>query len=297
MLSAPVLILKSFSFYSDSVEMVLKSQLQGMAHVFDWEKSAKGSPENFYRNLWEKTKDKYLAVVVLGDEPLQFAMKYIKEKPVIYVYNYHQMDTLFVPKNFIGVFGAISPVLHLEKMICAFEEGKILGILIHRDEWEILKDVFEKSPNISGRNPINEIHIRLIDYPTQIQTALKDLRDFGVKILWIPPTSVLNFGKYAEEIAEYSKKFNIGISSYDVSNVRVWSVYAWQPSSSDMGSLILETLYEVDKISKEKENTTFPKVKVHYIFSVSSGIPALNKTLANKLKLKVSESCYFKQVY
>ncbi|MEO0186428.1 MAG: hypothetical protein ABIL26_02215, partial [candidate division WOR-3 bacterium] len=75
MLSAPVLILKSFSFYSDSVEMVLKSQLQGMAQVFDWKKSAKGSPEDFYKNLWEKTKDKYLAVVVLGDEPLQFAMK------------------------------------------------------------------------------------------------------------------------------------------------------------------------------------------------------------------------------
>jgi len=88
MLSGPVLILKSFSFYSDTVANILKSQLQGLAHVFDWRRDAKGDPESFYKNLWEKSKDRYLAVVVLGEEALNFAIKNIREKPVIFIYSY-----------------------------------------------------------------------------------------------------------------------------------------------------------------------------------------------------------------
>ncbi len=297
MLSAPVLILKSFSFYTDSVVSVLKTQLQGMAHIFDWEGSAKGDPERFYSDLWSKVKDKYLAVVVLGEKPLEFATRHIKEKPVIYIQNYHNMDTTFLPDNFVGIYGSISPALHLEKLICAVKEAKILGILIHRSEWEILKDLFRYTPNIYGENPINEIHIRLIDHPPQLQGALKDFMDFGVKVVWIPPTSKLNYGKYLENIIKFSVKYGIGITSSDISYVRVWALYSWQPSQNDMGNLILETLYEIDKLSKEKGKTNLPRIKISYIFSSSSGIPVFNFSLARKYKFTTSENCYFKETY
>jgi hypothetical protein len=205
MLSGPVLILKSFSFYSDTVANILKSQLQGLAHVFDWRNDAKGDPEIFYKNLWEKSKDRYLAVVVLGEEVLNFAIKNIREKPVIFIYSYHTLDTLTLPENFTGIFGAISPSLHLEKFLCAFEENRGVGIILHKSEWEKLKDLFASSINIGGKNPLNEIYLKFVENPLQIQNAFKDMADFGIKLVWIPPTSILNFGRYKEEISSNSK--------------------------------------------------------------------------------------------
>jgi hypothetical protein len=297
MLSGPVLILKSFSFYSDTVANILKSQLQGLAHVFDWRKDAKGNPESFYKNLWEKSKDRYLAVVVLGEEVLNFAIKNIREKPVIFIYSYHTLDTLSLPENFTGIFGTISPSLHLEKFLCAFEENRGVGIILHKSEWESLKDLFASSINIGGKNPLNEIYLKFVENPLQIQSAFKDMVDFGIKLVWIPPTSILNFGRYKEEISSNSKKFNLAVSSYDVSDVRTWSIYSWRPNPSDFPPLILENLLSIEKSIKEIGNPKIQRLKYQYIYSASAGNPTLNKTLASKLKLKVSNACVFKEVY
>lgn len=291
MISAPILILKSFSFYTDSVVKVLRTQFQGMAHVFDWKGDAKGNPTDFYKNLWNSTKDKYLAVIVLGDEPIEFAAKYIKEKPVIYIRNYHNMDTLFLPGNFVGVYAAIDLALHIEKLVCAIEEAKIMGVLIHRSEWKVLKDMFSSEPNIMGKNPINEIHIRLIDHPTEIRTALKDFTNFGIKVVYIPPISHLNYGKYLEEITKGAKDLKIAITSSDPSYVRLWSIYSWEPSPKDIGVVLLETIYEIDR------GINLPKVKYSFISSANAGIPTINLSLAKKLQLKTSSECFFKEIY
>ncbi len=298
MISTPVLILKSFSFYSDTVANILKSQLQGLAHVFDWQKDARGEPEIFYKNLWERSKEKYLAVVVLGEEALRFAIRNIREKPVIFIYTYHPLDTMDIPENFLGIFGVIFPVLHLEKFLCAFVENRMVGIMLHKSEWETLKDVFSGSIKIEGKNPISEIYIKFVENPLQIQTVLKDFADLGIRLIWIPPTSTLNFGRYKQEISSNSKKFNLAISSYDASDVRVWSVYSWLPNPSDFPPLILENLINIGKMVAIGENTKIRRLSYQYIYSVSSGNPALNKTLISKLKLKTSETtCAFKEVY
>jgi len=297
MLSTPVLILKSFSFYSDTVANTLKSQLQGLAHVFDWKKDAKGEPEGFYKNLWERSKDKYLAVVVLGEEALEFAIKNIREKPVIFIYTFHPMDTLSLPENFVGIFGAILPSLHLEKFLCAFEENGSVGIVIHKSEWVILKELFGNQINVMGRNPLKEIYLKLVENPLQIQTAFKDLSDFGIRLVWIPPNSVLNFGKYREEISSNAKKFKLAVSSYDVSDVRNWSVYSWHPNPADFPPLILENLVVFEKTLKEGGTLKTQKLKYQYLYSANAGNPALNKNLALKLKLRTSDACVFKEVY
>ena len=292
------------AFYARDITNSIKREFQGYAHVMDWEKVPKGTkPEEFWKRFWMKAGNRYDFVVVLGPNSLSFALENIKDRPVFYVRNYNHLRR--TPPNFASVYVAMDYPTQISRLVCAFEDAKVLGILVHKDEWGSLKGVF------SGDYPgVMEVHIRVVENPLQMDEALTDLRDVGVRVTWIPSDSRLNTGKYIQNLLKASKKRKVGIFVDRISTVRQGALASWEPRPKDVGEALAHLLSEVReqarayiKIEQDTTDSTVVKVKhvnwraflkphyLRFIRSRTRGRSAVNLTVARKLKLKTNDRC------
>jgi len=298
-----ILVLRdTMSFYARDVSAAIQERFQGYAHVMDWEKAPRGvRPEDFWKRFWTKAGSKYDLVVVLGPKSLKFAMENVKDRPVIYLENYHRLSE--APPNFAGVYVAMDYYLQIARLVCSVEEAKVLGILAHNDDWGLLSKVF------TDTNPgISEIHIRFIRHPSQVVEALEDLRAVGVRVVWVPSSSQINGGRYLRNLLKRSPKERIGVVLDRVSKVRQGALAAWEPRYKDVGDVLASLIGEILESSKSyvqvlKDSSGAVKGKVinwkaflrpHYLRFVKSpslGRSAFNLTLSKKLGLHVVKEC------
>ena len=292
------------AFYAGDITNALKREFQGYAHVMDWERVPKGvKPEEFWKRFWKKAGSRYDFVVALGPNSLAFALENVKDRPVFYVENYNRL--VHTPPNFASVYVAMDYPTQLARLICAFEDARVLGILVHRNEWGSLAGVF------SGKYPgAMEVHIRVVDSPTQMEEALTDLRDVGVRVAWIPSGSRLNSGEYLRNLLKASGRKKVGVFVDRVSMVRQGALGAWEPRPKDVGEALARLLAEIREqaaayIEIKEDTTDSVRVKVkrvkwraflkprylRFIKSSTRGRSAVNLTLARKLKLKINGSC------
>jgi hypothetical protein len=242
-------------------------------------------------------------VVALGPNSLSFVMENVKDRPVFYIKNYHRLRK--TPPNFASVYVAVSYPIQISRVVCTFKDARILGILLHKDEWESLSGVF------SGEYPgVAEVHVRVVDNPLQMEEALSDLRDVGVKVVWIPSNSRVNTGKYIQNLLKASKKRKVGVFVDRVSMVRQGALGSWEPKPKDVGEALAGLFSEIREISSPyvevKQDTIDGSVvkvkkvnwgaflKPHYLRFIKSrtrGRSAVNLSLAKKFRLKVNTSC------
>jgi len=304
-LLSQILVLRdTMAFYSRDITNALRREFQGYVHVMEWEKVPRGTkPEEFWKRFWKKAGSRYDFVVVLGPKSLSFTMENVKDRPVFYVRNYHRLRK--APPNFASVYVAISYPIQIARLTCAFEDARVLGILLHRDEWSSLSGAFD------GEYPgVTEVHIRVVENPLQMEQAISDLRDVGVKVAWIPSDSRLNTGKYIQNLLKASKKKKVGVFVDRVSMVRQGAIGAWEPRPKDVGEALVNLFAEIKEIAtpyievkQDTVDSVVVKVKKvnwkaflrpHYLRFIKSntrGKSAINLSLAKKFRLRVNGAC------
>ncbi|NPB02912.1 MAG: hypothetical protein GXO39_00660 [Thermotogae bacterium] len=293
-LMGQVLVLRdSMAFYSKAISNRLKYHLQGLVQVMTWERVPKDeSPTTFWKRFWKMKGDKYNLIVALGPKSLRFASQYVKNHPVLYVENYtHLIDP---PQNFAGVYVAIDYRDQLERLLCSVKEAKILGIILHTEDWGTLNRLFyETNPGVF------EMHIQFVSSPSQINEVLDDLKSVGVRVIWVPSGSRVSLGRYLRDLLKGAAKRKIAVAGVRISDVRQGALMGWEPEEEEIGdalaSLIEDLLERVKGGEEDSTSVDWRSVILkRYIFFVkgkTKGISGFNLEVAKKLKLHINEDC------
>lgn len=291
------------AFYADTIATVLKGKFQGYAYVMEWENVPPGKrPEEFWKTFWKRAGQRYEFVVVLGPKSLKFALENVKDRPVFYLQNYQRPYR--TPPNFASLYVAVSYPKQLSGIVCTFKEAKLLGILTHREEWDLLSNVF------TGEYPgVMEVHIRVVGTPSQMEEAIADLKDVGVKVVWVPSASRLNTGNYIRNLLKASHRMKVGVFVDQISMVRQkgGALGAWEPTPGEVGEALANFLAEIREASapyvKVREDTVGNSVvkrkevnwraflKPHYVREVKGGRAAINLNLVRAFRLNTVAQC------
>ncbi len=304
-----ILVLKDEPIFKEGVISQIKKEFQGYAHVMDWRKNVpKGTkPEVFWKNFWEKAGEKYDVVVVLGGNPLFFAVENIRNRPVLYLENVQSL--VRKPPNFAGVYVSVDFYAQIERMKCAVNGLNSLGILAHPDDWNTLSRVFRKE-NPSFRS----VHVFFSRGEVDGGESLKRLKDLGVGMVWIPPTSPLNRGENFNRLVNRAKKYKIGLFTDRSERVIKGAFMSWEPTGEEVGKALTDLLKELQEQvklyttvvedtltgKKHKDINWRAFLKDRYvIFTDGKGMSSINLSLAKKWKIDINPDClgYFDEKY